>query len=96
MGPEGEGLGRWDQKEGGAREVGPEGEGLGRWDHSEVESGMRPVEGGGNLCMPHVILGGVYAVVLCRTKQLQSCLVTCAHYTVRVYTVMYSVFMLPQ
>ena len=65
MGPEGEGLGRWDQKGGGAREVGPEGEGLGRWDHSGVEGGMRPVEGGGNLCMPHVILGGVYAVVLC-------------------------------
>ena len=41
MGPEGERLGRWDQKGrgygggtrgGGAREVGPEGEGLGRWD----------------------------------------------------------------
>ena len=55
MGPEG----------GGAREVGPEGERLGSWDHSGVEGGMRPVEGGGNLCMPHVILGGVCAVVLC-------------------------------
>ena len=32
MGPEGEGLGRWDQKGGGAREVGTEGEGLERWD----------------------------------------------------------------
>ena len=30
--------------------MGPEGEGLGRWDHSGVEGGMRPVEGGGNLC----------------------------------------------
>ena len=45
--------------------MGQEGEGLGRWDHSEVEGGMRPVEGSGNLCMPHVIFGGVYAVVLC-------------------------------
>ena len=31
MGPEGEGLGRWDHR-GRTRELGPEGEGLGRWD----------------------------------------------------------------
>ena len=86
MGPEG----------GGAREVGPEGEGLGRWDHSGVEGGMRPVEGGGNLCMPHVIPWWGLCCCPVQNQQLKSYLVTCAHYTVHVYTVMYSVFMLPQ